>query len=315
MFMELKLELYKELVKQGVGIEDGRRVWNIAKRLFLFSTPEQAQAFLKLRNHPRYQAIVVQKEIELLNEHKNIFQKELGNSNFNLIDMGCADGSKANVFLRIMENENVKVKYIPISVSDFFLDLSLQNIKKENFKIIKNYQPFNESYELLDEISSIARSSDYQRNVILLLGSILGSFDINEYLFNVSNAMFKGDYLIIGNGIRKGERLVNIDNYRHTLFNEWFMYLMKSLGFDENEIEYDVRFNHVRVEGFYRLKTDKKLKMDGKTINLRKGDEVLVAVLYKYYEHELKAFCEMYFSDVRLFKDKDDEYTLVICRK
>ena len=47
MFMELRLELCKELVKQGVGIEDGKRVWDIAKRLFLFSTPEQAKAFLK----------------------------------------------------------------------------------------------------------------------------------------------------------------------------------------------------------------------------------------------------------------------------
>ena len=252
-FMGLRAELCKELVKQGPSIEDGKKVWNIARRLFLFSTPEQAQAFLKLRDHPRYQAIVVQKEIELFNEHKNIFQKEFGKDNFNLIDVGCTGGSKAKVFFEIMKNESINVKYVPVNVSHFLVDLSLQSIKKENFKIIKDYQPFMESCEFLDDIASLARSNDYQRNVIFLLGSILGSFDINDYLFNVSNAMFNGDYLIIGNGIRKGERLVNIENYKHPLFNEWFMYLMKSLGFAEDEIEYDVRFNHVRVEGFYRL--------------------------------------------------------------
>ena len=313
--MGLRAELYKELVKQGPSIEDGKRVWNIAKRLFLFSTQEQAQAFLKLRNHPRYQAIIVQKEIELLTENKNIFQKELGKSNFNLIDMGCADGSRAKVFLQIMENEDAKVKYIPVAVSDFFINLSLQNIKKENFKIVKDYHPFTENYESLDEVASLVRSNNYQKNVVLLLGSILGSFEINEYLFNLSNAMFSGDCLIIGNGIRKGERLVNIENYKHPLFNEWFMHLMKSLGFLEDEIEYDARFNQLRVEGFYRLKKDKTLKMDGKTMNMGKGDEVLVAILYKYYEDELKAFCEMYFSNVRLFKDKDEEYALIICKK
>lgn len=313
--MDLKRELLKEIVKQGYSVEDGNRVWNISKRDFLFMDDELSDGFLKVRSHPRYRSTIIDKEIELLNQNKEIISKDICNGPFNLIDMGCGDGTKTNALLNLLNCDSADIRLVPVNISKKLVDLTVSNVKKNNYSFVKEYKETIASFESLDKVSSELRGSNYPRNVVLLLGSILASFDINDYLFHLSNSMFAGDYLIIGNGIRKGERLVGLENYKHPVFNEWFMGLMKLIGFKEGEVEYDARFNEVRIEMFYTVKSDKVIEFDDKKIEFKKGDEILVANLYKYYENELKEFCEMYFSDVKLFKDKDEEYALVLCKK
>ena len=313
--MELKEALLKELVKQGPLVEDGKRTWNIARRNFLYWNEALAKSFLKLRNHPRYRATIFDKEIDLIKKNKNFILNEIKKEPFNLIDMGCGDGTKAKVFLGSFEGNNLDIRYFPVSVTDYLSGIAIQKIRQENFPFVKDIMSHNACYEDLAEVSSKVRGVKYQKNVTLLLGSILASFEINDYLFHASNAMFKGDYLIIGNGIRKGERLVNIETYKHPAFSEWFILLMKELGFSESEVEYGARFNEMRVEMFYRIKNNKTIEYKGRKIEFKQGDEILVAVVYKFYENELKKFCEMYFSDVKLFEDADEEYALVFCRK
>lgn len=313
--MNLKESVFRELIKQGPTLNDsGNKVWDIARRNLLFLTEEQAKLFLDLRNHPRYRKTVIEKEISLLRKSiplsLNNFQ-----SGFNLIDMGCGNGEKALSFLKLLENQSVDLKYYAVSPNKYLSSFAKDNISSANLNFVKSSNDIVKDYYSLDEVSSIVRSSDYQNNVILLLGSILASFDINDYLFNISNSMFSGDYIILGNGLRNGERLVNLDQYKDELFHNWLKTLPKSLGFEDDELEYGARFNHVRVEMYYKIKKDKLLEFNGKKIEIKSGDEFLVAVLYKYFEKELLEFCEMYFSDVRFFKDEDEEYSLIICKK
>ena len=313
--MKLKEQLLKYIVREGPSMKNGNRVWDIAHRKFLYMTPELVKKFLAMRSHERYKQLVIDKEIDLIKEGRDFFVNGFGAANFNLIDLGCGDGTKAKTFISMFKDSKSKIKFCPTSVSKELVDLTLKNIKSENFSCISDYTSKIACFEEADEIISELRSKDYQKNVILFLGSILASFDINEYLFNLSNAMFSGDYLIIGNGIRKGQRLVNLETYKHKVFREWTLPLMKELGFNENEVEYDVRFNSVRVELFYKLKVDKTVDFDGRKIEFKSGDEIMVAKLYKYFPDELEKFCKFYFSDVKLLKDSEEEYALVVCKK
>ncbi len=143
----------------------------------------------------------------------------------------------------------------------------------------------------------------------------MASFEVTDFLFTLSRTMKRGDVLVIGNGIRTGKRFVGIEKYKHPLFNEWFVHLMSGLGFTPDEVSYDARFAHGRLEFFYKVKQDKIFVSQGKRIKFKAGDEIVVAVQYKYYAAELEKFCKMYFSDVRFFKDKDSEYALILCVK
>ena len=127
--------------------------------------------------------------------------------------------------------------------------------------------------------------------------------------------MQKGDVLVMGNGVRVGERLVEIDKYKHAAFNNWFKHVMLGLGFAESDFEFDARFGNSRVEFLYRLKKERIEKIDGKTIIFKPGDEFVVAALYKYYAEELDKFCKMYFADARIVTDKDAGYAFVMCKK
>ena len=109
--------------------------------------------------------------------------------------------------------------------------------------------------------------------------------------------------------------MTNLNLYKNSLFNDWFIHLMKGLGFKENEVEYDARFAHSRVEGFYKILVDKTISNGEKKIEFKKDDEVMIVYQYKYYADELEEFCRMYFGNVFLVSDSAQEHALVFCTK
>lgn len=312
--MNLKESLLKEMVRRGYHEhKNGRKTWEAANRSLLYITPSQAKAFLNLAAHPRYKKTVIDIETDLLKKHAKKFMENVREP-FNLIDMGCTDGSKATAFIQGLENKGT-LRYMPVSLNKQLLNLTLKNIRKEKFSNIKEYKTKKASLESLDEVASIAKNNKYRKNVILLLGSILASYDIHAYLFNLSQAMFRGDRLIIGNGIRTGERFQNIKNYTHPAFNNWLHHVVKEMGIKPDEADYNARFANGRVEMYYTVTKDKKVKGKKHTIDLKEGDEIIAGILYKYYQKELLKFCKMYFREVELVTDPDKEYALVMCKK
>ena len=151
--------------------------------------------------------------------------------------------------------------------------------------------------------------------MVFLLGCTLSNFEINDFLFNLSSSMFERDYIVIGNGIRTGPRLVSLETYKNKVFDNWFINLMQELGFKKNEVKYCARFTNSKLECFYTIKVNKKIKHLGKEVEFKKGDQIVVAFLYKYYENELKDFASRYFSNVKVLKDPENEYALLICKK
>lgn len=313
--MELKGHIFKELKKNGYSErENGGRVWNIANRSFLYMSQELADAFLKLRAHPRYKATILNIEMELLASVSGKFLEKVGDTPCNLVDMGCGDGRKTEVFVRALEGRG-NIRFCPISPGEYLVNKAIENVKDKRFENIKGYKGKVACLDELGEVMKSLEDKKYKKNVVLLLGSILASFDIHDYLFTLSQAMNEGDCLIIGNAIRQGDRLSNIENYRNPLFEEWLFHLMREIGFEEKEVEYGARFENSRVEGFYKLRVDKKIIYAGEEFEFKKGDEILVAILYKYYAKELEEFCKMYFKEVDLYKDKDAEQAIVCCIK
>ncbi len=304
-------ELFKSLMKTGFSVNSGKKTWDISERRFLYMTPDLANGFLEIRKFPAYKKEVVDREIALIRAYSKTLSKEIGEGPINLIDIYCGDGKKAIEFVKSIKAKNIV--YYPTNVSNYLTDIASKNMKDELGIQSKTIISDGYGHILKGEIEKI-RNEKPAKNIILLLGSVLGSYEINDYLFELRSVMREGDILIIGNGVREGERLVNLEMYKHPIWNNWFIHLMKELGFKEDEVEYDARFNEVRVEGFYRINGDKKISVNGEKIEFKKGDEILAAILYKYYPEELEKFCKMYFNEVLLTLDSDKGYALVICK-
>ncbi len=311
----IKETICRELIKNGYSEENRVRVWDIARRAFRFVNLDMAKAFLNIREHPRYKATIMDIETNLLKENIPKFFKNLIDQRFNLINLSCVDGTKSKLILGLLP-ENLKLRYCPVNVSEYLVKLSLENVKKSNFKNVIDYAPrVSDDFWNLDQTGAALRNNSYQRNVLLLLGSFLSGFDINDYLFRLNQSMLPGDLLIIGNGIRKGDRFVNLETYKHPMFNNWLIHLIRQLGFKDEEVEYNARFAHNRLEMYYKIKEDKKIISEGRKIEFRKGDEIIVAFQYKLYAQELRDFCDMYFDNVQLFHDPAEEYAIVFSMK
>ena len=306
--------IFHELIKRGYSVRGKTRVWDISDSRLWYLTPALSKGFLNLKRFNPYRKNVVEREIALIKQHAKMISATMPLAAYNLIDLGSGSGVKAEAFIESLPR-TIRLRYCPVDISSYYLGLATSRIRGMKSKKIAAIKPFLSDFKDLHSIAGILRNGTYQRNLVLLLGETLSHYEINDFLFQLSKDMFKGDVLVIGNGIRKGKRLVGLDKYRIPLFNEWFIHVMRGLGFKENEVKYDARFTNNRVEGLYRIGVEKKITYKGKTVAFKEGDEVVVGMQYKYYPKELQKFCKMYFSEVKLITDKTEDYALVICKK
>ena len=124
--------LLRELIKNGPAKQNGANVWDISKRTFRYINKDMAESFLKLQEHPRYKATIIDTEIKLLKENASEFLKGLKDTPFNLIDVSCTEGLKAKVIISSLP-KTMKIRYCPSCVNEYLVRLSLEKIKKENF--------------------------------------------------------------------------------------------------------------------------------------------------------------------------------------
>ncbi|MEK6915256.1 MAG: L-histidine N(alpha)-methyltransferase [Nanoarchaeota archaeon] len=312
--------LLQAFLKNGFALKNGNKSWEITELQYLGLTDDLAKGFLSFSSTPMYRKQFFELEIDMIRKQASVIAGEIGSEDFNLIDIYCGDGLKAVEFIKEFNSKNngaVNIRYCPLNSSQYLLDLAVSNVKKAGIPNVHDYQPYLSSGDgrALREIGDNLKSGVYKKNVVIILGGVIACFDINEYLFEINRDLNKGDVLVIGNGVRVGERLVDIHKYKHPSFHEWFKHLMLHLGFDKKDIEFDARFGNSRVEFLYRIKKEMVKKVGDKSIVFKPGDEFVIATLYKYYAEEFDKFCKMYFENPKIFMDKDQEYALVVCKK
>jgi len=312
--MQVNGLIFRELVRRGYSIAGETRVWNIADSKLWYLTPELSKGFLNLFEYEPYRKVVVDTEVGLLKKYALQIVQKLGSKRFNLIDLGCGGGKKTAEFVKNLPSD-VKLLYSPVDISEYFIDKAIKSVKEVDSEKVVEIKSSVSDFRDFDNLFDKIKSNEYKDNVLLLLGETLSHYDINDLLRTLSEPLLEGDILIIGNGYRVGERFVDIDKYKAPLFNEWFVNVVKGLGFADGEVEYDVRFANERLEAYYKILADKRVLHEGTKVDFKKGDEIVVATQSKFFLDELEKFCGMYFSNVELLTDEEKEYCLVICKK
>lgn len=307
-------------LKNGFAQNNGNKSWELTELQYLGLTDELAKGFLSFSSTPSYRKQFFELEVDLIKNQSSIIMENIGSESFNLIDIYCGDGLKAVELIKEINSKtggNLKIRYCPFNSSQYLIDLALSNVKKAGFSNVVSYSPYLSAGDgrALRPMAEALKSEEYKKNVVIILGGVIACFDINEYLFEMNRDLDNGDVLIMGNSVRVGERLVDIHKYKNPIFHSWFKHLMFGLGFSEEDIEFDARFDNSRIEFFYKLKKEITKKIGEKKVIFKPGDEFVVAALYKYYAEEFEKFCKMYFKDPQILTDKDNEYALVICKK
>jgi len=306
--------LFKELLLRGYALEGKTRVWDLADSKLWYLTPEQAQGFLDLEKSEEYQKEVIQKEIDLINEHVGNVISKVDDGPLNIIDLGCGDGKKAEIFINKLKGK-VKLRYCPIDISSYMVEKAIARLTKVNAGEVVKFQWNISDFENLENVSTLLRHGEYKKNLFLLLGNTLGNFEINEMLYKIRISMKEGDILVIGNGLDNRKMDEILVSYHTDEMDHFMRPLMVNLGLSGEDVEFGVRFKNSRVEVYYTLKHDKEILFQTKKILLEKGDQILTIVSYKYTHYDLMGFLKFYFDDIQISMSEDKSYALVICKK
>lgn len=307
--------IFKEVIKRGYSLEGTTRVWNIADSKLWYSTPDQAQSFLDLEKNDPKQRKFVNVEIDLI---KNNFKKitlELGDKPVNIVDLGCGNGEKAAVFVRAFKDKS-KVRYCPIDISSFMVDKAFKTISK--IKGVKTVKLKNNTIDFLDldTVTAQLKTGIFKNNFLLLLGGSLENSEVHQLLHDIKAAMKDGDYLLIGNKLTHPDPTKMVEYYNAgKLIDELLFKTVSKIGFSREEVKYGARFRGSRIEMFYTIIKDKLIVHNGKKIQFKAGDKIILAISYKYTKDLLLETLNLYFENVELFEDIDEVYTLALCKK
>jgi len=306
--------IFKELIKRGYSLDGRTRVWNLADSKLWYITPKQSQAFLDLEESEEYQKGIIQKEIDLINKNIQEILEKVGQGPINIIDLGCGDGKKAVIFINHLKGK-VQLRYCPIDISSYMVEKALTKIKGLGAGEVVTFQWNISDFENIENISYLLRKGEYKNNLILLLGNTLGNFEINEVLYSIRRTMQEGDFLLVGNGLDNRNVDDILKSYQTKEVHNFLKYMLFQLGFSLDEIEFGVRYENSRVEVFYTILKDKVINFQDKKIEFNKGDQIIVAVSYKYDKRDFKTFLNLYFDKVDTYVSEDESYILALCKK
>jgi len=306
--------IFNELIKRGYALDGNTRIWNIADSKLWYLTPEQSQAFLDLENSRAYKREIIDKEIRLINENIKEIIANLGTCPLNIIDLGCGDGKKAVLFVEHFKDK-FRLRYCPIDISSYMVKKAIEKIKSMDVGEVVQFQWNISDFENLRNVSFLLRSAEYKKNFMLLLGNTLGNFEINDLLYKIRGSMSEGDFILIGNGLDNRNEREILRSYNIKEQHAFLIQIIEQLGLNEDDVRFGVRFINSRVEAYYTLRREREIRFQHKKINFNKGDQIIVAVSYKYNKEDFLTFLNLYF-DVPLFRiSRDGSYVIALCRK
>jgi hypothetical protein len=124
------------------------------------------------------------------------------------------------------------------------------------------------------------------------------------------------DLLVIGNGIDNGKVDTRAESYeKNETVDKFLIKIPFQLGLKPNEIEIGTRFKNSRIELYYTIKKDKTIKFQEKEIQFHEGDQIIVAVGYKYPKEEFMSYLNIHFDDVSAKTSEDETQILALCKK
>jgi len=308
--------IFKELIKRGYSLEGNTRIWNIADSKLWYLTPDQAQAYLDLDLDEDYIKNMEQaKGEDLMKESIEDIKSKIKETHINVIDLGCGDGKKAAHFINLIQKD-FKVRYCPIDISGYMVKKAIKNVSKLHVEEVIESQWNISDFENLENVTPLLEKGEFKRNIFMILGNTIGNFEINEILYEIRSAMKSGDLLIIdaAKNDKKHEERAEIYK-KNKAFDRWLSYVPEQLGLDKEDVEFGVRFKAPRLEAYYTIKKDKKIKFQNKEVQFHKGDQIIILIAYKYDKYDLVSFFNIYFDDVIIKNPKNSAKIVALCKK
>lgn len=307
--------IFKELIKRGYSIEDGKRVWNVADSKLWYLKPDQAQSYLDVLDSAEYGSGFAPKEKTMISKYIEEICNHFNDAPTNIIDLGCGDGRKAIQFIEAIGKKQ-RVRYCPVDISAYMVKKAIEKISRMDVEEVIESKWNISDFENLENVTALLTTKEYRKNLYLLLGNTLSNFDFHDLLYQIRGSMKGGDYILIGNGIEETqveEKLLRF--FENPNWDNFFSKILLQLGFNRKDIKLGARFKNSRLEWYYNILNDHTITLSDKSVKINKGEKIIVAVSYHYTQKEVQDYLKLYFEEVDLKISEDKKYVLALCKK
>ncbi len=158
-----------------------------------------SRLFKEIMELPEYYLTRV--EIEILKSKKRQIAKEIGDKEFNLIELGCGDGKKTKILLEQFLKNNQRLHFFPIDISEDSISEFIDSLRGQ-YPDLRSEGLVSDYFEGLYWLSE----QNHRKNVVLFLGSNIGNFTplkAGVFLSSLWKALNNDDLVLIGFDLRK----------------------------------------------------------------------------------------------------------------
>jgi len=155
--------------------------------------------FKEIMELPEY--YLTRAETEILKKKKKQIAKEIGDKEFNLIELGCGDGKKTKILLEQFLKNNQRLHFFPIDISEDSISEFIDSLRGQ-YPDLRSEGLVSDYFEGLYWLSE----QNHRKNVVLFLGSNIGNFTplkAGVFLSSLWKALNNDDLVLIGFDLRK----------------------------------------------------------------------------------------------------------------
>jgi len=160
--------------------------------------------FQKIMNLPEY--YLTRCELEIFQKQGDAILRQVGDTPFDLIELGAGDGLKTQVLLQHFLSQPTDFRYLPVDISGNALE-QLQKTLQEQWPELPVTPVEGEYFSALQDID---RLSD-RRKLVLFLGSNIGNMhqeQAADFLRQLRRRMHSGDGLLVGFDLKKDPEII-----------------------------------------------------------------------------------------------------------
>lgn len=233
---------------------------------------------------------------------------------FELVELGAGDGLKTKVLLSHFLNRNIDFKYLPIDISEDYVNNLVTDLKSE-IPELKVTGLIGDYFDLIGKI----KVNGYLKKIVLFFGSNIGNFNKQlslSFLQHLKSVLNPSDQVFIGFDLKKDPDIIlkaYNDPQGHTAaFNlNLLQRINDELGANfildnfKHEEVYDPQTGTAKSYLISNIKHEVKVSLINKNILFLKGEKIFMEMSQKY---DLEMIAELAtlsgFKIVRNYFDK-----------
>jgi len=254
-------------------------------------------------------------ELEIVIDNQRRISQALGNSSFNLLDLGCGDGKKA-AFLISYLSQYIE-GYFPLDLSLRMLDIGVNNMELAHPNLpLETFQDDFEQGNVANVTYYLERR--YQRDtLILFIGNTIGNIsDAHRVLINISESMTDGDVLLVGLAYYN-PRNIPVIAYNVLEAIEVMWTVPEKIGIKRSDTKIYWTYNKAKrqLECQLEFLKDWSQSFGNNFLRFPKGQRIRLAISRRFTKEDIfELFANAGFRIELLLTDKDKNNALILCR-